>query len=48
MSIAFTIKVPKFKARNSFLVKGPLQTKTRGTKSGRRGYNRRDKSWKQE
>ena len=47
MTTLFTIKLEKPKARNRFLVKGPLETKTNGSKKGKRGYNRQDKRWKQ-
>jgi len=28
------------------LANGPIKTQVKGTKRGKRGYNRKDKSWK--
>lgn len=36
----------KEKPRNRFLVEGPIHTKVDGSKKGKKGYNRKDKSWK--
>ena len=32
--------------RNQFLVDGPIHTKVNGSKKGKKGYNRKDKTWK--
>jgi hypothetical protein len=31
--------------RNQFLMDGPIQTKVKGSKKGKSGYSRKDKSW---
>jgi hypothetical protein len=40
------MKKKKYNFRSLFLVDGPLHTKVKGTKKGKKGYNRKDKSWK--
>jgi hypothetical protein len=32
--------------RNRFLMAGPIKEQTTGTKKGKKGYNRKDKSWR--
>ena len=34
--------------RNQFLVDGHIQTQVKGTKRGKKGYTRKNKSWKKE
>lgn len=34
--------------RNRFLVAGPIKTKIKGTKKGKKGYSRKDNSWRKE
>lgn len=43
-------KIKKYLAnfRIMALAHGPIQTKVKGTKSGKRGYNRKNKQWKNE
>ena len=34
--------------RNKFLEKGPIHQFSQGTKKGKKGYNRKNKSWKKD
>lgn len=41
-------KKKKNKYRNRFLIDGPIHTKVDGPKKGKKGYNRKNKDWKNE
>jgi hypothetical protein len=32
--------------RNRFMMDGPIKTQVKGSKKGKKGYDRKDKSWK--
>jgi hypothetical protein len=46
MSKKYKIKKTQVPFRNKFLMDGAIHTQVKGSKKGKRGYDRKDKSWK--